>query len=88
VASWILTPPANLAQDNRAALAQITAGCEELNATLVLVREFADMLCHRRGEHLPAWAAQAEPSPVSELRGFSKGLRRDWAAVTAGLTVS
>jgi len=52
------------------------------------VREFADMLCHRRGEHLEVWATRAEASPVSELRGFSKGLRKDWAAVTAGLTVS
>jgi hypothetical protein len=48
-----------------------------------LVREFADMLCHQHGEHLEAWAAQAETSPVSGLRGFSKGLRKDWAA---GLT--
>ena len=45
------------------------------------------MLCHRHGERLEAWAAQAETSPVSELRGFAKGLRKDWAAVTAGLTV-
>jgi transposase len=87
VASWILTPPGKLADDNRAALAEITARCEELTATRDLVREFADMLCHRHGEQLEAWAAQAENSPVSELRGFSKGLRKDWAAVTAGLTV-
>jgi transposase len=87
VASWLLTPPGKLADDNRAALAQITARCEELKTTRDLVREFADMLCHRHGEHLEAWAAQAESSPVSELRGFSKGLRKDWAAVTAGLTV-
>jgi transposase len=86
VASWILTPPGKLTGDDRAALAQITARCEELTATRDLVREFADMLCNQRGEHLEAWAAQAEASPVSELRGFSKGLRRDWAAVTAGLT--
>ena len=46
------------------------------------------MLCNRRGEHLEAWASRAEASPVSELRGLAKGLRRDWAAVTAGLTVS
>ncbi len=26
-------------------------------------------------------------SPVSELRGFARGLRKDWAAVAAGLTV-
>jgi transposase len=44
------------------------------------------MLCHQRGEYLEVWAAQAETSPVSELRSFSKGLRKDWAAVTAGLT--
>ena len=88
VASWILTPPGKLTDDNRAALAQITARCEELKATRALVREFADMLCHRHGEHLEAWASQAETSDISELRGFSKGLRKDWAAVTAGLTVS
>jgi len=88
VASWILTPPGDLTDDNRAALAQITARCAELAATRDLVREFADMLCHRHGERLEAWAHQAQTSPVSELRGFAKGLRRDWAAVIAGLTVS
>ena len=88
VASWILTPPGDLAHDDRAALAQITARCAELQTTRALVRDFADMLCHRHGERLEAWASQAEASPVSELRGFSKGLRKDWAAVTAGLTVS
>ena len=84
VASWILTPPGDLADGNRAALAQITARCAELNATRDLVREFADMLCNRRGERLEAWASQAETSPVSELRGFAKGLRKDWAAGRAG----
>ena len=88
MASWILTPPGKLTDDDRAALAQITARCDELAATRDLVREFADMLCHRHGERLEAWAGQAETSPVSELRGFAKGLRKDWAAVTAGLTVS
>ena len=61
---------------------------EGSKATRDLVRDFADMLCHLRGERLEAWAGQAEASPVSELRGLSKGLRKDWAAVTAGLTVS
>ena len=75
-----------IARETRAALAQITAGCEELKATGRPGREFADML-RRRREHLEARAARAEASPVSELRGFNKGLGRDWAAVTAGLTV-
>jgi transposase len=46
------------------------------------------MLCNRRGERLEGSASQAEAMTVSELRSFSKRLRRDWAAVTAGLTVS
>ena len=49
VASWILTPPGDLADGNRAALAQITSRCAELKVARDLVREFADMLCHRRG---------------------------------------
>jgi hypothetical protein len=48
-ASWLLTPPGGLDDDDHAALAQITTRCEELKATRDLVREFADMLCHRRG---------------------------------------
>jgi transposase len=33
-------------------------------------------------------AGPPENSQVSELRSFGKRLRKDWAAVTAGLTVS
>jgi hypothetical protein len=49
----------------------------------------SDNRAHRSWrERLEAWASQAQDSPVSELRGFARGLRTDWAAVTAGLTVS
>jgi hypothetical protein len=57
VAAWILTPPGKLTDDDSAALARITARCPELTATRDLVRGFADMLCHQRGEHLEAWTA-------------------------------
>ena len=87
VASWILTPPGKLDDTDRAALSKITARCQEISVTCDLVREFAGMLCHRRGSHLEAWASNAEESPVRELRGFAAGLRKDWAAVQAGLTL-
>ena len=87
VASWILTPPGKLTDADHAALTRIIARCPEISATCVLVRDFAGMLCHRRGRHLGAWAGNAEASLVPELRGFAKGLRKDWAAVTAGLTL-
>jgi transposase len=87
VAAWILTPPGSLATGDREALAQITGRCGEFAATRALVREFADMLCNRHGNKLPAWADQAEASDVRELRSFAAGLRKDWDAVTAGLTL-
>jgi hypothetical protein len=87
VAVWILTPPGSLTADDRAALARITGRCAELAATRDLVRQFADMLCNRHGHKLPAWADAAEGSAVRELRSFAAGLRKDWDAVTAGLTL-
>jgi transposase len=45
------------------------------------------MLCNRHSAHQESWSIQAEGSPVSELRGFAKGLRKSWAAVTDGLTL-
>ena len=76
VASWILTPPGDLADDDRAALAQITGRCEEPKQAVVLVREFADMLCNRRGEHLEAWARPAAHGPWSRRRAaWRRGAR-------------
>ncbi len=50
---------------------------------------FAEMLVHRRGaDRLDAWAGQAEASTLPELRGFAAGLRTDWDAVRAGLSLA
>lgn len=87
VAAWILTPPGNLTDDDRAALDAITGRCPELAATRALVRDFASMLTHRTGSKLPHWASQAEASTVRQLHSFAAGLRKDWPAVTAGLTL-
>ena len=88
VAAWILTPSGSLTAEDRDALARITGRCDELATVRALVRQFADMLCHRNGTKLPgAWADEAEASAVRELRSFAAGLRKDWTAVTAGLTL-
>jgi hypothetical protein len=86
VAAWILTPPGKLTDEHRAALDAIIACCPELAATRTVVRQFADMLTHRQGGKLPGWADPAEASDVPEMRSFAAGLRKDWPAVTAGLT--
>jgi transposase len=47
---------------------------------MVLVRE-------RRGTQLEHWMADVQRTGPPELRGFSRNLSRDWAAVQAGLTL-
>lgn len=46
------------------------------------------MLTQRRGERLDSWVEQCEQSGISELVGFARGLRRDYAAVQAALRFS
>ena len=63
VASWILTPPGKLTDADHAALTRIIARCPEISATCVLVRDFAGMLCHRRGRHLGGLGRQRRGQP-------------------------
>ncbi|MER6952305.1 ISL3 family transposase, partial [Nonomuraea sp. NPDC000554] len=88
VTGWIVQPSSRVDAEDLAKLEQITARCPELASVTELTRQFAEMLVHRRGEQdLEGWAARAEASPARELRDFVAGLRRDWAAVKAGLTL-
>jgi transposase len=88
VTSWILTPPDKLLVEDRETLQDISDRCPEIAATIALTREFAEMLTQLRGKDLDDWVSRAEAGPVRELRGFATGLRRDWDAVKAGLTLS
>lgn len=40
------------------------------------------------GRRLACWVEQAEQGPIQEIRSFATGLRKDWAAVTASLTMT
>ncbi|MFH8492455.1 transposase [Streptomyces longisporoflavus] len=49
---------------------------------------FADILVNLRGQELLGqWAVDAEASDLPELRSFAPGLRKDWNAVLAGLSL-
>ncbi|HLZ64077.1 MAG TPA: transposase [Ktedonosporobacter sp.] len=52
-----------------------------------LVQQFASMLRTRTGEHLDSWLAKAVDSQIPELQSFVVGIKRDKAAVKAGLTL-
>ena len=53
-----------------------------------LAQRFAGLLRERRSpDQLVAWVEAVEGTDIPELHTFASGLRKDWAAVTAGLTL-
>lgn len=87
IVGWIVRNPDNLTDDDRTGLADACDRCDELATTRDLVADFAKMACHLGGAKLEEWVSTAENGPVRELRSFASGLRKDWQAVTAGLTL-
>jgi transposase len=57
-----------------------------LAKTYDFVQRFNAMLAERRADGLEDWLKEVEASNVAELKSFAVGVRRDFAAVVAGLT--
>lgn len=53
-----------------------------------LARGFTDLVRTRGGDRLTTWVEQAEHATITEIRSFASGLRKDWDAVKAGLTLT
>lgn len=51
------------------------------------VRDFAQMMTERRGSELESWLTRAENTGLKPLQSLARGLRQDFDAVTAGLTL-
>ncbi|CAI7976011.1 transposase [Frankia sp. Hr75.2] len=86
VTRWILTHPDRLDADDTAALKKILERSPPLAAATAHVAGFAEMLVERHGERLDAWITAVEADDQPDLHRFAHGLRRDHAAVLAGLT--
>jgi transposase len=60
----------------------------QLDDSVVVVvdmcQQFAALLRERRGRDLDAWTQEAEASGSTELQGFVRSIRQDWAPVVAG----
>jgi transposase len=87
VTSWMLRRPDTLTRDEQAGLAQVRAHCPELDAAARYVAAFAEMMCGRHGDRLDTWLAAVEADTLEPLHRFAAGLRRDYDAVRAGLTL-
>jgi len=76
----------NQTEAARQSLKNLRARCEHTHETACLARRFATMLRRLDGHRLTQWLADADASQVRELQTFAAGIRKDLAAVTAGLT--
>ncbi len=88
IASWILTRPDHLTAGDTAALDAACAASPPLAALRGYVARFAQMLTDRTGQaNLDAWLDAVEADDLTDLRHFTRGVRRDHDAVLAGLTL-
>lgn len=88
VATLVLTHPSALTDEDKALAHELRERCPELDHVARLAESFAVMLVNRTGSSdLAAWAGAAEASDIRELASFAAGLRKDWNAVLAGLSL-
>jgi transposase len=87
VTGWLTRRPDTLDEDERLQLKEILDRSDVLSTTQRHVREFAEMLTDRHGEQLDDWMDDIQSTGAPALRSFAHGLRNDFDAVTAGLTL-
>jgi transposase len=87
-ATWlVLRRPERLDEHEAAQLAQLQAQHPEVAAAIVLAQDFARLVRERTPEQLDPWLARAADSPLTPLQRFAKGIRDDYEAVKAGVTL-
>jgi transposase len=84
---WLLRNPANLEPDEQRQLDALTQACPALAAVREHVTAFAAMMLNRQGQQLEAWMNTVQADDLPELHSFVTGLRRDFDAARAGLTL-
>ena len=85
--AWLLLRrPSDLDEKEQVVLKQLYERNPELVCARQLAQHFLRLVRERRGRELDGWAAEVHATGPPELRGFSRNLQRDWAAVHAGLT--
>jgi len=87
VATLLVRRPEDLSERQATYLKELCESSEEVSKAYELTKDFCAMLRKLRGEHLDAWVEMAEGSEVVELQRFARSLKRDEAAVRAGLSL-
>ncbi|MGY2090468.1 ISL3 family transposase [Nocardia gipuzkoensis] len=84
---WIMTDPANLAEDDNDNLRRLSKGNKDLRRLTIHVEDFALMMTRLEGHRLEAWISTVEKDQLTAIASFARNLRRDIDAVRNGLTL-
>jgi transposase len=60
----------------------------EIAEAITLTQDFAALVRQRQPDHLERWLERATASGLQAFQSFANGLRADYAAVKAGVTLS
>lgn len=83
----VLRRPEQQDAEEQAQLDRLATSHPDVTLGITLVQEFATMVRERQHERLEAWLVRTEASGLAPLMSFANGIRRDYAAVKAGLTL-
>jgi transposase len=86
-ARLVLARPEDQHSTDQALLAPLLRLDPVMSDTYHKVQAFCRMIRARRGHKFDAWIAAVEQTGVQERRAVAKGLRKDAAAVRAGLSL-
>ena len=86
VASLFMRKQEKLSEEQKEYLERLCGADEALADVRCLTQEFAKMVRNLEGEKLDGWLKEAEACSAPAMRNFAAGLRKDLAAVRAGLT--
>jgi transposase len=87
-ATWLILRRAKQRTEAEAQqLAQLHAQSAEVAEAIDLAQDFTHLVRQRQPEALDAWLERASTSALEAIRRFTSGLRDDYAAVKAGVTL-
>ncbi len=75
------------ADADKALLVQLQAQQSELATAITLTQDFAELVRQRQPEQLDGWLERAAHSALKAFERFANGLREDYEAVKAGVTL-
>lgn len=87
VAHWITFKEDQRLDWQQKYLTRLCEADQEIRKAYELVTDFTTMLRERQGKRLNAWLEKVEAQGIAALKNFALGVKRDYEAVKAGLTL-